>query len=825
MKRKILSIIVLGIALSGMAQIFSPDSLKYRILDDRTAEVTGCTAREGIAIIPEKAIIDGKEYTITRIGDGAFTLPEYINYNDYQWSGYSYKEQYGWGFSAVYLPESVTSIGRSAFQDCDRTTFIRLPKGIKEIAVGAFQGCAALGHIDLPTSVTVIGNGAFHNDQGLYTIGTDQLPNLTSVGNSALYGCQKLRQFPLTDKVTTLGASAFAGCRSLQGIHLPQGMTEVPDGLLSGCYAITSLTLPQGVKRIGDYALQSTSITNLTLPQGLTDIGDYAFQYSPLKSIDLSQYQGSIGFGAFMGCQDLQRLTLPKSNPYCYTDDDGKAIFDRESCEATTILPSVENLVMSYPATGTFWKISQHEETVWDYDEEGNPQSHQEMVTDSTACVALDGDFPQLTSLELPCTWLGGAPTWYGGREPMRLYCPALQELIVRTAQPFPVELNRDVDYRADSLNVQVFDYAIDAFKNAYWSSYSSNMEPWRYAKYTAIDRPTERLYLQEVAPMYPGFQMQMGNRINAWNTNWEAQLMEEYPQYFPSTDSLSASYIQYVPEYRQYHFGQYMTSDKIRAYCWEPDTVVQCIDGYLCRSSKFDINDYVNWYLHNDTVFAGTVYTGPDNRGRSIESVGYSTRIETDPSLSIPGNAYWYIQPRSATSSLSFYYAPRMVPGVTYDIYALMAPEMPEKALVDGDSIMAKNKIRIQWTYDDYGTIRNVRSELVEVSYDGTVQPVLLMDSVEVSYDWFNYIQIQSLTTASERKKGYTNSIALVGILAKPRTLIDILPSGVEDVNGMVQRTAVAYYDLQGRRHTQPVRGVNIVRYSDGTTRRMMLK
>ena len=51
----------------------------------------------------------------------------------------------------------------------------------------------------------------------------------------------------------------------------------------------------------------------------------------------------------------------------------------------------------------------------------------------------------------------------------------------------------------------------------------------------------------------------------------------------------------------------------------------------------------------------------------------------------------------------------------------------------------------------------------------------------------------------------------------------------GVDDIfidNSSIEKTVTGYFDLRGIRHDKPVRGqINIVRYSDGTARKILVR
>lgn len=81
---------------------------------------------------------------------------------------------------AVYLPDTLTTIGISAFKGCTALTTIDfLPDTLTTIGAYAFNGCTGVTSASIPSSVTTIGADAFNN------LGTDQnLPTVTMEGKT-----------------------------------------------------------------------------------------------------------------------------------------------------------------------------------------------------------------------------------------------------------------------------------------------------------------------------------------------------------------------------------------------------------------------------------------------------------------------------------------------------------------------------------------------------------------------------------------------------------------------------------------------------------------
>ena len=82
------------------------------------------------------------------------------------------------------IPNSVTSIGNSAFYCCSGLTSVTIPNSVTSIGDYAFYGCSALTSVTIPNSITSIGDYAF---RGL-ALTSVTIPNsVTSIGEGALF--------------------------------------------------------------------------------------------------------------------------------------------------------------------------------------------------------------------------------------------------------------------------------------------------------------------------------------------------------------------------------------------------------------------------------------------------------------------------------------------------------------------------------------------------------------------------------------------------------------------------------------------------------------
>ena len=216
------------------------------------------------------------------------------------------------GLTSVTIPDSVTSIGGLAFYGCNGLTSVTIPDSATSIGGYAFYGCSGLTSVTIPDSVTSIGGYAFYGCSGLtgVTIGN----GVTSIGDYAFKGCSGLTGVTIGNGVTSIGGSAFYGCSGLTGVTIPDSVTSIGDHAFYGCSGLTSVTIPDSVTSIGGYAFHGCSgLTSVTIPDSVTSIGDHAFHgCSGLTSVTIGIGVTRIGFSCFFGCSGLASVTAPR---------------------------------------------------------------------------------------------------------------------------------------------------------------------------------------------------------------------------------------------------------------------------------------------------------------------------------------------------------------------------------------------------------------------------------------------------------------------------------------------------------------------------------
>lgn len=263
---------------------------------------------------------DGESYSVTGIGtaaDAKIVIPE-------ERDGFPVTSIDDWAFAgseitSVTIPDSVTTIGESAFYDCDSLEHVMLGNGITSINYQTFSDCDALTDITLPDSVTAIRYWAF---SGCNLLRNVNIPDgVTSIGDNAFHGCTSLTSITVPDRTESIGEQAFAYCYSLTKVVLGSGVKSIKHDAFAYCDSLTNVYITDmtawcaiefetGFSNPLFYArklyLNEELITDFVVPDGLRSIGRMAFICcDSMTSIILPDSLTSIDENAFDYCDSL----------------------------------------------------------------------------------------------------------------------------------------------------------------------------------------------------------------------------------------------------------------------------------------------------------------------------------------------------------------------------------------------------------------------------------------------------------------------------------------------------------------------------------------
>jgi len=136
---------------------------------------------------------------------------------------------------------------------------------------------------------------------------------VTSITNTAFFGCWLLTKVTVPASVTNIGWFPFGQCSNLAEVSLPDNLITLSTGMFSGCASLTNFTLPRSVTSIAAAAFEyCANLTTVTLPAGVTNIDAWAFQHCcSLTNINIPEGVTSLRNAAFGACTSLPTIVLP----------------------------------------------------------------------------------------------------------------------------------------------------------------------------------------------------------------------------------------------------------------------------------------------------------------------------------------------------------------------------------------------------------------------------------------------------------------------------------------------------------------------------------
>ena len=261
---------------------------------------------------------------------------------------------------SITIPETVTSIGNDAFQNCKALATLNseiegvfdIPASVKQISQNTFENCFMLEKVTIPATVTSIGNYAFNSCTQLAEINLADGSMLETIGNNAFSGCVMVPEITIPATVTSIGEYAFQNLSLITKVVVPDSVMSIGVGAFKGCNSIEEITLPfvgrTATETEGGFAVfghifgYTTNSTSGTVYQGTYYYG-YCYYYIPqtIRKVTIT-VQTAIPANAFTNCDFIEHITIPKT-----VTSIGEYAF--QNCKALATLNSDETGVFNLP--------------------------------------------------------------------------------------------------------------------------------------------------------------------------------------------------------------------------------------------------------------------------------------------------------------------------------------------------------------------------------------------------------------------------------------------------------------------------------------------
>ena len=357
----IMAVLMLSFATDSEAMTKKTKEYRYDVNENGDVEIIKYTGKKKKVTVPAR--IDGKDVVFVE--------------------GFRYTH-----VTNVTIPDSVMSIGDSAFEGCKKLKKVKLSKKITTIPWDAFRNCDSLTTVNMSGNISKIGYYAFQNCGELLSVGDLTLKeiewnafenckklagtitldsSIENIPDYCFYHCKKL-DFRIPDKDWKVGEFAFAGCPKISKRYLSP---DVSADAYAGCANIDTVIVKDDnvveengiyyskdkktliyvrpdysgtldflkqVETIGAYAFSGFRQKKVKIPDNIREIKEGAFYGAKCKSVTWNKKVKDIADNMFRESA-LEKVVIPKGVKTIGC----RALWDMAKCVSVSLSASVQS--------------------------------------------------------------------------------------------------------------------------------------------------------------------------------------------------------------------------------------------------------------------------------------------------------------------------------------------------------------------------------------------------------------------------------------------------------------------------------------------------
>lgn len=729
---------------------------------------------KGDLVIPTSVTYEGKTYNVTAIGDKAIcsctnlnsiTIPEsvtIIGYEAFYWCS---------SLTSISIPGSVKSIGHHAFYHCTSLKSVTISEGLTTIYDGAFWECSALTSISIPNSVKIIGSGTFKDCTSLTSIVVSE--GMESISDNTFFGCLNLSSVTMPNGLRRIGMGAFYNCMSLTSITIPESVTLIKESAFEGCRSLSTVTL--NCPNVGSWFANLKSLKEVTFTETVTNITDNAFSgCSGLTTVTIPNSTTAIGENAFRNCSNLNFVSIGNS----------------VASIGTNAFAGCSNLQL-YVERGTDGLLS-----VWNYGKDPYEASTSQLLlrpslseiskTQTTVSFSVDNVYPELKYECENYTEKLGENEYI--IKDLRPDCAQLVNLSVKSANntysstfkvttaPISPTLTCEV-LTASSMTVKIGYIEGDAKVVAYKLELNGNEIPSDVGKFCGLDPGSYYNFVFSVIV--------------------ECGEGEQY----------------------RYYATQYLRTDKLRFDTQQPKVIA---DGDVVIAAESNLDDE-----ETNVGFEWRRIDWTDDFASNTSGAYlYGGRMEGNIRNLNP-DKLWKYRPYYESNTGKRYYGewvgidPTNTSYFEPSIYTYPTNNVSENAAEVKGYVMqgSENVIKQGFVYWKKSLLTRNNTKIIPanakmVEAKGNVM-IATLDDLDCDTEYC-YV---AFATTSEGETYYGEEQTFKTDINQE------MINGIDDINQSGDVTEVARYDINGRKLTVPQKGINIIRMSNGTNKKVLVK